>query len=74
MVARVEHVLLDDLADLDHITALGRVMGWIGAPQDIASTTAKRLDWPVLTLEASRWQPIDQKLPWQVPVVEPKEP
>lgn len=78
VVAHVEHVMLDDLSDLDNITALARALGWIGEPHDVAAAHAaavsKRLDWPVLTLDAARWQPVVEKLPWKVPLVELREP
>jgi hypothetical protein len=78
VVNQVEHVRLDELSDSDHISTLGRVIGWIGDPQDIAAshaaTVAKRLDWPVLTLDRARWTAVDEKLPWRVPLVETGEP
>ncbi|MFR9753988.1 hypothetical protein ACL02S_23515 [Nocardia sp. 004] len=78
VVAHVEHVMLDDLSDLDHITALAHALGWLGSPHDVAAAhaaaVAKRLDWPVLTLDAARWQLVSEKLPWKVPLVELREP
>lgn len=78
VVERLAHVLLDDLSDLEQITALSHVIGWIGLHQDIAAahaaTVANHLDWPVLTLDVTRWTPIQEKLPWQIPLVQLSEP
>lgn len=74
VVARVDQVALDELADLNMMSVVARLVGWIGKPDDVAAAhtamLAKRLDWSVLTVDPSRWIAAQEALPWRVPVIE----
>ncbi|MRH88149.1 hypothetical protein GFY24_11960 [Nocardia sp. SYP-A9097] len=74
VVERVDHILLDDLTELDHLSAIAHVAAWIGQPEDSAAAhalaLARRLDCPILTMNATRWEHARAAIPWQVRIVE----
>ncbi|WP_067542070.1 hypothetical protein [Nocardia crassostreae] len=74
VVERVPHIRLDDLTELDHISAIARVEAWIREPEDIAAAhalaLAKLLDCPILTLDLQRWKRPQTAVPWQVRLIE----
>ncbi|WP_330178795.1 hypothetical protein OHB26_19950 [Nocardia sp. NBC_01503] len=74
VVERLDHILLDDLTELDHLSSTAHVAAWIGQPEDAAAAhalaLARRLDCPILTMNAKRWEHPRLAIPWQVRIVE----
>ena len=74
VVENLEHLRLDQLADVQHATELSRTLYWFANPRtDIsaahAATVAKRFDWWILTLDTQRWDQVTAELPWRVDLV-----
>jgi len=74
VVDRLEHLQLAGLSGTEQVTELSRVIGALDDLKDIAAAhtvyVAATFDWPVITLDRSRWDLVRARLPWSLELVE----
>ncbi|MBL1077502.1 hypothetical protein JK358_24150 [Nocardia sp. 2] len=78
VIDHLESLSLEPLSDAEEVFELSRIIGVMGDPQDVAAAhiiyTAKRFDWPIITVDRARWKPVAARLPWALELVELSEP